>query len=83
LGPRKQFDFQGRKVMGQAVEFEAKSEPWTTYQLEDGSTVKAKIIMMDIVRLEEHASTGDPLYQFIAQQIIAVQVPEELKKKAN
>jgi hypothetical protein len=70
--------------MGQSIEFEVKSEPWTTYQLEDGTVVKAKVIMLDVVRLEEfNEQTGEPIYQFAAQHIIAVQVPEELKKKTN
>jgi hypothetical protein len=46
--------------------------------------VKAKLIMLDVVRLEEfNEQTGEPIYQFRAQQIIVVQVPESLKKKAN
>jgi hypothetical protein len=83
LGPRKSYNFQNRQVFGQSVDFESKGEPWALYALEDGTTVKVKVVLLDVVRLEEYADSGEPIYQFSAQQIIAVQAPDELKKKAN
>ena len=83
MGPSKLVDFQGRKVLGRSIEFEPKNEPWAQYQLEDGSIMKVKVVLLDIIRLEEYAPTGEPLYQFSMQQITAVSVPDELKKQPN
>jgi hypothetical protein len=81
LGPQKTYPFQGRQVKGQSVEFEAKSEPWNQYSLADGTQLKAKMVLLDVVRLEEYNDKGDPVYQFSLQQIIGTEIPEELKRK--
>lgn len=81
MGPRKTFDYQGRKVQGQSVDFETKQESWSQYVLEDGTAMKMKVILLEVVRLDEYSKTGDPVYQFSAQYITGVQAPDELKKK--
>lgn len=83
MGPKKTFEYQGRKVQGQSVDFTAKSENWQQYELEDGSQLKMKIVLLDVVRLDEYNENGDPVYQFSAQQLIGIQVPDEFKKKAH
>ncbi|MGO9230157.1 MAG: hypothetical protein ACLQKA_13250 [Bryobacteraceae bacterium] len=83
MGPKKTFEHQGRKVQGQSVEFTAKSENWQQYELEDGSQLKVKIVLLDVVRLDEYSDNGDPVYQLAAQQLIGIQVPDELKKKVH
>jgi len=80
LGPRKLFEYEGRQVFGQSVDFETKGEAWSQYALEDGTTIKMKLILLDVVRLEEHQQNGDPIYQFAAQYITATQSPDNLKK---
>ncbi len=82
LGPKKTVEYQGRKVQGQSVDFTAKSENWQQYELEDGSQVKMKVVLLDVIRLvDEYNKNGDPVYQFSAQQIIGMTIPDELKKK--
>lgn len=83
MGPKKTFEYQGRKVQGQSVEFTARSENWQQYELEDGSQLKVKIVLLDVVRLDEYGDNGDPVYQFTAQQLIGIQAPDALKKKAQ
>jgi hypothetical protein len=76
--------FQNRTVQAQEVEFEVRSpEVWNTYVLEDGTTLKVKLVMLNVIRLDEYAPDGTPVYQFNAQQIVAAQVPDALKKKVN
>ena len=83
MGPKKLFDFQGRKVQGQSIEFEPKAEPWGQYALEDGTELKVKVVLCEVVRLDEFNDKGDPVYQFGFQQIIGAVVPEALKRKSN
>ena len=62
MGPKKVVDFQGRKVISRSLDFAAKTgENWQQYELEDGSLVKVKLVVMDVIHLEdEYGPTGDP-----------------------
>lgn len=81
MGPKKDVQYQGKQVTGQAVEFDAKAESWNQYVLEDGSILKLKIVLLDVVRLDTYNEIGDPIYQFSAQQLVVAQVPPNLKKR--
>lgn len=85
MGPKKIVDFQGRKVIARSLDFTAKTgENWQQYELEDGSVLKVKAVVLDVTRLEgEYGAEGDPVYQFSAQQLVTVIVPDELKRKVN
>ncbi|MEO8370662.1 MAG: hypothetical protein ABI806_15875 [Candidatus Solibacter sp.] len=81
MGPKKTVEHEGRKVMAQPLEFDTKSEAWNQYALEDGSTLKMKIVLLNVLRLEGVYKDGLPVYQFAAHQILGVDVPDELKEK--
>jgi len=78
---KKTFPFKGREVPGEEIPFEAKAETWNQYELADGSRLKVKYVMLDVIRLEEYSDNGDPIYMIRGQQIIGVEVPENLKRK--
>lgn len=74
----KTVEFKGRKVEAQLLEFETKAEPWNQYVLEDGTTLRMKIVLLEVVRLVgEKDEKGQPVYQFVAQQIIGASTPNE------
>jgi hypothetical protein len=81
LGPKRTVEYEGKSVIAQALKFDAASEPWNHYTLEDGSVLKLKVILLDVVRLEGVYNNGMPVYQFAAQQVLSVDSPEELKEK--
>ena len=82
MSQKRTVDFQGRKVQGEVVEFAAVPENWTSYELADGTKLKLKLSLLEIVRLDEfQPQTGDPVYVFTAQQIANINVPDNLKKK--
>lgn len=83
MGPVKKYQLKGREVLGQAVDFEAKGEAWSSYALEDGTVLKIKTVLLDVVRLEEYNENGDPVYQCTAHQIVGVVVPDELKRRSG
>jgi hypothetical protein len=82
LAQQKIVDYQGKKVPGEIVDFEAPPENFVTYTLSDGTTIKLKTSLLEVVRvINEYGPNGDPVYLFSAQQILNVNSPEELKQK--
>lgn len=85
---KRKYTYQDRQVDGEPVEWKTDEEKWTLYTLSDGSTMKTKTVMLEVVRLDEYDQAGNPVYLFQAQQILNV-VPNpqlakpELAKKAN
>ena len=77
----KKYQFQDKLVSGVEVEVESSSETWSQYSLTDGTKVKAKLVLLDVVRLDAFDESGEPLYQFQFQNIIGVVAPDTLKKK--
>jgi len=83
MPPKKTYPFNGQQITGETVEVETSSEPWAQYKLADGTTVKAKLVMLEAVRLDTHSDSNDPVYQFQFQQIIGVVADESLKRKVH
>ncbi|MGA9969858.1 MAG: hypothetical protein WA690_03155 [Candidatus Acidiferrales bacterium] len=83
MAQKRLVDYLGRKVEGEVIEFDPVPEAWTRYDLKDGTTLKVKVSLLEVVRLlnEFNPQTGDPVYVFTAQQIVNVDSPENLKKK--
>ncbi len=79
---RKQYNFNGQQVWGEEIEFETEREGWNVYILHDGTKLKMKSIVSQVVRLEMHNPTnGDPLYLVQASNVVNTDSPENLKKK--
>ncbi len=83
MDEKKTFQYEGRSVSGEGVDFESKGEHWNHYDLADGSTVKVKLVLLDAIRLDEFNEAGDPIYQFASQQIIGVQAAPNLRKRTQ
>ncbi len=72
----------GRQVEGESLRFKALSEPWCEFECEDGSTVRLKVVVSDIVRIDEIVSPeGEPIYVVKSSNILAVDVPDALKRR--
>lgn len=64
------------------IEVNQASEQWNTYLLDDGSTLRAKLVVTKVLRAEnQYDAEGNPVYVFQSQNICTVQSPENLKKK--
>lgn len=71
----------GRTVQGTKVDYEVVSDPWGEYELADGTTLKARVIAQDVVRIdpEDHNQGDEPLYQLGSDtQVRSVDIPDEL-----
>jgi hypothetical protein len=73
---RIEVEFAGRKVKGISKEFRTEKEDWSIYRLEDGSAVKVRIIVEDIVLCDEEAAPGTPLIIVRHGSIVSYMPPE-------
>ena len=78
---RKQYNFNGQMVPGEEVEFETEREGWNIYILHDGTRLKMKSIVSQVVRLDMYGPNGDPLYLVQASNVVNTDVPENLRKQ--
>jgi len=81
MAQHKTVDYQGRKVVGEVIDFTPPVESFNIYQLADGTILKLKTVLLEVVRLNgEYGPTGEPVYVFSAQQIINSISPDNLKQ---
>lgn len=68
---------------GEEVDFENEKEHWNDYKLADGTTLKVKLVLVNVVRSrDQYDALGNPIYGITSQNIIKVlNVPEKLKQK--
>jgi hypothetical protein len=63
------------------LQFSTKSEPWTTLELEDGTTLRMRLVIGKVFRMEQYDQmTGEPAYLVTTKNDMALQVPSKLKK---
>ena len=73
----------GQEFMADEVEFEAESEKWNTYILHDGTQLKLKAVLAEVLRVEgQFTPTGEPLYTVNASIVLSTNSPDGLRKKA-
>jgi hypothetical protein len=83
VAQQKVVDYLGRKVKGEVIDFQsASAENFNNYSLADGTSMKLKTILLEVVRVVgEYGPTGDPIYVFTAQQIVNIVPPDNLKQR--
>jgi hypothetical protein len=78
---RKKFNVGGQEVYGENVEFEVEKEGFNVYILHDGTTLKLKVVVSAITRLEAYGPDDNPLYAVQATNVLVPDVPENLRKQ--
>ena len=69
--------------MTEPLNFATEQEPWNVYRLEDGTVIRAKIVMTRVmVREGVKTDEGFPVYDLRWQHIVDV-TPSELSKIAR
>ncbi|PYT82880.1 MAG: hypothetical protein DMG40_04435 [Acidobacteria bacterium] len=80
---KKKYNIGGREIMGEEVDFEPDGgEKWNTYILADGTKLRMKAVVASVIRLDEYLPNGDPMYMVNASNVVATDVPDQLKKRA-
>jgi len=82
MGKRK-INLGGQEFMAEEVEFESEgAEKWNSYVLHDGSTLKVKAILADVLRVDgQYSPNGDPVYTINASIVVSTNSPDNLRKK--
>lgn len=83
VSPEKMYPFNNKMFTGQSVDFAPTAEPFSQYTLLDGTVVRVKTVLIDAVRLNTYSDNGEPVYQFQFQQVLAINAPDSLKRKAQ
>jgi hypothetical protein len=73
----------GPFVDGVEVGVASSSEKWNEYTLEDGTKIRLKPILIEVIRVtDQYDPEGNPLYVTKAQPIVTIlEVQEKLKRK--
>jgi hypothetical protein len=78
---KRKVNFQGQEVWGEEIEFETEREGFNTYILHDGTKLKMKSVVSEILRLDLNKPDGEPIYLINATNVVSAIVPENLKRK--
>lgn len=78
---KRKVNFQGQEIWGEEIEFETEREAFNTYILHDGTKLKTKSVLSEVLRLEAWKEDGQPIYLINATQIVSAIIPENLKRK--
>lgn len=71
---------RGEDVNATDLDFEIKKEDWNIYEIEDGATIKMKLVVSSIARTEKFDAEGNPVYVVKSTNLLSVSVPDRLKK---
>lgn len=76
--------FEGEAHEGTRVELREATEPWTRVELGDGSSIRIKHVVVDVVRVRDrYDSDGAPVYVVKSTNILTVECPDHLRKGAQ
>lgn len=78
---KKMYPFGNQQVAGEEIEFETEKESFNTYILHDGTRLKLKAVVGQIIRLDAYNANGEPLYLVNASNVVVADVPDSLKRK--
>ena len=70
---------------GEPVDFEVVKEDWNEYRLTDGSTLKIKLVLTGVMRLNsQYDPVGNPVYVISSQNAVRViDVPPNMRRKSR
>jgi hypothetical protein len=81
-GPKKkQIDLGGRNVDAVPIPIVGEQEFWNSYQLEDGSIVRIKLVAQEILRVDGMwDADGNPVYVVRSTNVTSVDGNEALRR---
>lgn len=79
---RRKVPYNGKQVEGIEIPIKSSGEFWNEYMLEDGTVIRVKVVMTDVVKVEgEYDGEGTPVYVIKSTMISSVSVPEHLRRR--
>jgi len=75
-------DFGGKQVDALEIGFKSVREDWNEYNLNDGSILRIKLVLADVLRIVgEYDSEDTPVYKLKTANMMIVKSPDDLKRK--
>ena len=72
--------YRGRDVEGIDVDFKVGREDWNTYQLADGSELRMRLVVSQVVMIPgEYDQEGNPVYVVKSGNLLVAKSPDHLK----
>src|ERR1700731_2914928 len=72
----------GQTVEAESMTYRPLNEPWSSYQLDDGSIIKLRLVLSDVFKLPTPDSlTGLPQYIIRSSNVMSVEPPEVVTLK--
>lgn len=76
-------DGNGGELVTTVMPFQAGGEHWNEYLVDDGSVIKIKLVVTEILRVDDkYDGNGDPVYLINSQNVVNVSAPESLRKQS-
>jgi hypothetical protein len=73
--------WEGKEVDAIDVSFKINKEDWNEYQLEDGTSLRLKCVVSEVLRVPEmYDQEGNPTYVIKSANMVNVKSPDHLKK---
>lgn len=75
-------NYAGEEVEAMPIEINQGDEHWNQYLLDDGTTLKVKLVTTRVLRIEnKYDHEGNPIYLVQSTNVLAVNSPLSLKRK--
>jgi hypothetical protein len=81
-GKRKIPHPDGRPRDATIMTFRPSGEHWNEYLVDDGTVIRIKLVVTEILKLDDDfdPNTGDPIYVAQSTNVVSVNAPESLKQ---
>lgn len=70
-----------RVIEAEDMEFQTVREDWNEYSVEDGFSVRIKLVVSSILKTGEKDAQGNPVYVVQSTNIVKVLPPERFDKR--
>lgn len=73
--------YKGKQVDAIEVNFKVEREDWNQYQLSDGSELRMRLIVRQVLMVPgEFDNEGNPIYVVSSGNIVMVNAPDHMKR---
>ncbi len=81
MARRTRINIGDRTIEAEDMEFKTGCEEWNEYQVEDGFTVRIKLVVSSILKTGERDPQGNPVYIVQSTNIVKVLPPESYSQR--
>ena len=67
----------GEEVLGTVVEVVESKESYSRILLEDGTLLRLRPVIVEVIRIERTSDEGNPTYKIDGQLVLSIHPPEE------